>query len=96
MTAEAAVTQELAHELRIPESAAAYRDVIESLPELMRTQATCLTALAEDLSERAGPGLQETVAAMHELANAVEGAVDPAEQAALAFAQEADFWLSGP
>jgi hypothetical protein len=95
MVADAAVTQDLAQELRVPESAAAYRDVIESLPELVRTQATCLSALAEDLDERGGPGLQRTVASMHELADAMEAAVDPAEQAALVFAEEADFWLGG-
>ena len=95
MAADAAITQDLAHQLRVPESAADYRDIIESLPELVRTQAQCLQALVEDLSARGGPGVQDTVGSLHELAEALGSAVDPAEQAALSFAEEADFWLGG-
>ena len=95
MAADAAITQDLAHQLRVPESAADYRDIIESLPELVRTQAECLQALVEDLSGRGGPGVQGTVSSLHELADALQGAIDPAEQAALAFGEEAGFWLGG-
>lgn len=95
MAADAAVTQELAHQLRVPESAADYRDIIESLPDLMRTQGECLTALAEDLSNRGGAGVQDTVGSLHELSAALGSATESAEQAALAFGEEAEFWLGG-
>jgi hypothetical protein len=95
MTAEAAITQDLARELSIPESAAGWRDIIESLPELVRTQAQALSALADALDEQAGPGLEATVGQMKELAEIMGNAVDPAEQAAVAFGEEAGFWLGG-
>jgi hypothetical protein len=95
LMAEAAVTQDLANELRVPENAHGYRDIIESLPELVRTQAECLNTLAEDLSERGGPAVEQTVGYLHDLAKALGEAVEPAELAALKFPEEAEFWFSG-
>jgi hypothetical protein len=93
MAYEAAVVQDLASELRTPESAAEWRDIIETLPGLHQMLAERYHALGEALSEQGGPSVQGTVAALHELAQAA--GADAAEQVALAFSDEAAFWLGG-
>jgi hypothetical protein len=95
MTSESAIAQELEHELRTPESSAEYADIIEALPELWRVLAERFPALAEDLSNRAGPAVESTVAALHDLATASQAGVEAAEQAALAFGEESSFWRGG-
>ena len=93
MADEAALVEDLANELRVPDGFAGFRDIIETLPELHRMLAERYLALAEALSEQAGAAVMATVSALHELAGGC--GVDGAEQVALAFDDESRFWRGG-
>jgi hypothetical protein len=92
MPYEGALAQDLEHELRDPEDAGVFADLIEGLPEIFRVLAERLPALAENLSEQAGPTVTKTVAALHDMGSAAQAGLTAAEQAALDFAEESAFW----
>lgn len=69
--------------------------LIESLPELCRVLHEGLAILDGEITERAGPALEQTgghVAAMAQHAHAL---AEAAQEAASAWQEESRFWLTG-
>lgn len=83
---------ELAQAPFIPLTPQALRELIEGFPEFWRLLAEHLRSLA-GYADGELPGLTGTAEGIADMAAAAGAAQDAAEQAALAFAQEAEFWL---
>jgi hypothetical protein len=74
---------------------AAVRELIEALPEGFGAVSDALTALADRLTELAGPTLAETIDAIHGMATTADILKQNAEDAAVEFGEESAFWMNG-
>jgi hypothetical protein len=69
--------------------------IIESLPELTRVLHEGLVTLDGEVTERAGPALEQTGAAIAALAQHAAALAEAAQEAASSWLEESGWWMAG-